>query len=57
MRKTLLFVALAVFLAAGAPVVPATQVGSNPTSVTDAPGSMKANNPEAARMMEPISAS
>ena len=53
MRKTLLLVALALFLVA---CVPATQGVSNPTAPTATPGSMTADNPEAAHMMEPISA-
>ena len=56
MRKTLLFVALAALLAACAPAVPATQDVSNPPAVTATPGSMTADNPEAAHMMEPITA-
>jgi FtsP/CotA-like multicopper oxidase with cupredoxin domain len=56
MRKTLLLVALALFLVACAPAVPATQGVSNPTTTTATPGSMTADNPEAAHMMEPISA-
>jgi len=56
MRKTLLLVALALFLVACAPAVPATQDVNNPTAPTATPGSMTADNPEAAHMMEPISA-
>ncbi|HEX5943423.1 MAG TPA: copper oxidase [Anaerolineales bacterium] len=56
MRKTLLFIALAALLAACAPAVPATQDVSNPPAATATPGSMTADNPEAAHMMEPISA-
>jgi manganese oxidase len=56
MRKTLLFMALAAILAACAPAVPATQDISNPPALTATPGSMTADNPEAAHMMEPISA-
>jgi FtsP/CotA-like multicopper oxidase with cupredoxin domain len=56
MRKTLLFVALTVLLTACAPAVPATQAGSNLPSATATPGSMTAKNPEAAHMMEPITA-
>lgn len=57
MRKTLLLVALALFLVACAPVVPATQDVSNPPAATATPDSMTADNPEADHMMEPISAS
>jgi FtsP/CotA-like multicopper oxidase with cupredoxin domain len=56
MRKTLLLVALALFLVACAPAIPATQDVSNPPATTATPGSMTADNPEAAHMMEPISA-
>jgi FtsP/CotA-like multicopper oxidase with cupredoxin domain len=56
MRKTLLLVALALFLVACAPAVPATQDVSNPPATTATPGSMTADNPEAAHMMETISA-
>lgn len=56
MRKTLLLVALALFLVACAPAVPATQDVSNPPATTVTPGSMTADDPEAAHMMEPISA-
>jgi manganese oxidase len=56
MRKTLLLVTLALFLVACAPAVPATQDVSNPPATTATPGSMTADNPEAAHMMEPISA-
>ncbi|HEU4746849.1 MAG TPA: hypothetical protein VFS61_16525, partial [Anaerolineales bacterium] len=56
MRKTLLFMALALLLAACAPAVPVTQDVSNPRAPTATPGSMTADNPEAAHMMEPISA-
>ena len=56
MSKTLLFVALTLFLAACAPAVPATQDVSNLPPPTATPGSMTADNPEAAHMMEPISA-
>jgi FtsP/CotA-like multicopper oxidase with cupredoxin domain len=56
MRKTLFFVALAILLAACAPAVPATQDVHNPPAATATPGSMTADNPEAAHMMEPISA-
>jgi FtsP/CotA-like multicopper oxidase with cupredoxin domain len=56
MMKTLLFVALALLFAACAPALPATQVGSNALTATATPSSMTADNPEAAHMMEPISA-
>jgi manganese oxidase len=56
MRKTLLFMALAAILAACAPAVPTRQAVSNPPALTATPSSMTADNPEAAHMMEPISA-
>ena len=45
---------LALILAACAPAVAATQDAENPPAVTATPGSMTADNPEAAHMMEPI---
>jgi manganese oxidase len=56
MRKALLLVALAFFLVACAPAIPATEDVSSPPAATATPGSMTADNPEAAHMMEPISA-
>ena len=59
MRKPLLvLVGLILTLAACAPSAkaPATREAENPTSVTATPGSMSADNPEAAHMMEPITA-
>lgn len=58
MRKFLLFVALALSLAACAPAAeaPATQDVETMPAGTATPGSMTADNPEAAHMMEPISA-
>ena len=53
MKKALVFVGVILILAACAPAVPATQVAQSPTST---PGSMTANNPESAHMMEPITA-
>jgi FtsP/CotA-like multicopper oxidase with cupredoxin domain len=48
--------ALAPILASCAPALAATQATQNPPPVTATPGSMTADNPEAAHMMEPISA-
>ena len=58
MRKLLPLVpmGLILILAAYAPAVPATENTENPPSLTATPGSMTADNLEAAHMMEPISA-
>ena len=48
--------ALAAILAACAPALAATQATQSPPAVTATPGSMTADNPEAAHMMEPITA-
>ena len=58
MRKllTLVPMGLILILAACAPAVPATENTENPPLLTATPGSMTADNPEAAHMMEPISA-
>ena len=64
MQKTLLFsvLSLVLLLAACVPAgtpnsnMPMNNGSSNMVSVTATPGSMMANNPEAAHMMEPITA-
>lgn len=54
MRKSLLIVMVGLIFTACTPAGPAVKNASNPPTAT--PGSMTADNPEAAHMMEPITA-
>ena len=58
MRKSLVFLlpALALIPTTCAPAVAGRQDAKNTPTITVTPGSMTADNPEAAHMMEPISA-
>ena len=58
MRKLLLIVVVValLILTACAPSIPATKDVQNPPILTATPGSMSADNPESAHMMEPIAA-